>query len=846
MGKALPPRKINVHKYAESRALELETLHSIVANRLDNDYRSRRTKRRRTTAFDNQITKKGGRRKKRKLGLVDNSDAELGSEKEQKKKVPRHIRRRHELKLNPESGFCTSGDGTKRLRTHVWHAKRFSMTKLWGFHLPQGLQGRGRGSRALLKRFRQGVLVHDASYYSAVQLEGPEDSLLSVLKMVLVPSPLALPENISHSLLSGVTYQSAMLYRIGAPVSLSISPVTYMWQPVSQKFMYNVDETNKPNNMECCASVRQLWVWIHASAFNEGYDAIKLACQKEMHERGNLINCLSLEGQLGKLELMGSGTFELLQKILYPITCISNNCWQLRKHSAAEGDFDSLHNGSLLLKVDENISSYGISSLTVKDPRNLPKTRTAAIMGSASTNALDDEPETENKEFSEVGILDKDKDLLSSSKLGENSSLFDNCDLWEIRKGVSPPVEERILCAEKQEQRMEYFCLDNLNSGRTNTSMNVQCSRFCPILLLQNNNQKGLLIGWSILLPLSWMRAFWIPLISNGGHAIGLREKCWIACEMGLPLFPSGFPDCHAYTCFTESKAAESNQKAELRPPAIRPLRVPTPPPWASVRVALDNELTTMGTTRVSSEEGATNDNSVSNSGCRRFGISSYGHDGKFFDGFVARTGGMLTDFQKEIQAGELLLFPQVADRKMSISKFIKDKRKIVLDRNGISYNSCDRKLCFLRVQLNACKEGFFEEGSVICAPRPTDISSFRLDAIEEVLQMSQASVGLYFKEQSSSNWEFQIPEDPLAREFHRSPIGLVTSGFVQGSKKLVAEGFCEAVLLSHLREDQWNEIPANRRREIYVLVRNLRSTAYRLALASIVLERQEHDLDFM
>lgn len=33
---------------------------------------------------------------------------------------------------------------------------------------------RGKGSRALLKKLKQGVLVHDASYYSAVQLEGPE------------------------------------------------------------------------------------------------------------------------------------------------------------------------------------------------------------------------------------------------------------------------------------------------------------------------------------------------------------------------------------------------------------------------------------------------------------------------------------------------------------------------------------------------------------------------------------------------------------------------------------------------------------------------------------------------
>ncbi|KAM1718347.1 hypothetical protein ACFX11_026068 [Malus domestica] len=134
-----PPRKIDVQKFAESRGSELETLHSIVSNLLNNDFRSRRSKRRRTTAYDNQAAKKSCR-KKRKL---DQSNAlMLPPEKDDKKNVPRRIRRRAELKMNLEKGFCTSEDGTKRLRTHVWHAKRFTMTKLWGYYLPLGLQGR--------------------------------------------------------------------------------------------------------------------------------------------------------------------------------------------------------------------------------------------------------------------------------------------------------------------------------------------------------------------------------------------------------------------------------------------------------------------------------------------------------------------------------------------------------------------------------------------------------------------------------------------------------------------------------------------------------------------------------
>lgn len=329
---AAPPRKINVPKFAEARASELQSLQCIVENRLSNDYKSQRNKRRRTTSFNDQIARKGRRRKRQKLGRVDKANVESRLKKDDITQLPRHVRRRYELKSNPENGFCTSGDGTKRLRTHVWHAKRFSMTKLWSYHLPLGLQGRGKGSRALLRKLKQGVLAHDASYYSAVQLEGPEDSLISILRTVLVPSPIEVthPRNHDDSVLSGTTYGTAMLHQVGAPVSQAIAPVTYMWRPVFQenitdlgvsdeKIIPDVDLCDKSERMECSSSFRHLWVWIHASAFEEGYANLKLACQKELEKRGISINCSSLEGQLAKLELIGSGTFRLLQKILHPV-----------------------------------------------------------------------------------------------------------------------------------------------------------------------------------------------------------------------------------------------------------------------------------------------------------------------------------------------------------------------------------------------------------------------------------------------------------------------------------------------------------------------------------------------
>lgn len=134
------PRTLNVQKFAESRASELESLHSIVSNRLNDDFRSRRNKRRRTTGFDNRVGKKRYG-KRQKLGGADTCKegqcSSLG--RDVKEKLPRFLRRKIEFK---ESGFSICADGTKRLATHLWHAKRFSMKKVWGFRLPLGLHGR--------------------------------------------------------------------------------------------------------------------------------------------------------------------------------------------------------------------------------------------------------------------------------------------------------------------------------------------------------------------------------------------------------------------------------------------------------------------------------------------------------------------------------------------------------------------------------------------------------------------------------------------------------------------------------------------------------------------------------
>ncbi|GER27195.1 ribonucleases P/MRP protein subunit POP1-like [Striga asiatica] len=810
------PRELNVWKFVESRAPELEGLHTIVAQRLDHSFRSQRNKRRRTTGHDNRVAKKKPR-KKRKVG--EDNTVETDLERTVEKKVPRRVRRNIELKKNPSSGFGTSTDGTKRLRTHVWHAKRFTMKKLWGFYIPLGLHGRGRGSRALLKKLKHGSLVHDASYYGSLQLQGPEGKLISVIGSVLVPSPSACCEETSHDILAGTIFGSAMLHHPGKTCFSPIAPVTYMWRPrqgISTDTERLRTDVSDGEQKVCDETIiRQLLVWVHAAAFQEAYDSLSSACGRhhfssnayevprkalEYFYRADMTpsaHCVSREGQLARLELVGSKVFELLQKTLLPASC---KCSFDEHVDLGESEKTSIfHNG-------HQNSSTSIVSVVVKDPRLLTKKGNVIV------------PEVKPRGLSSNGDFQVEEQTCSSVPEHEAEFAIQNCDLWDARKGACPPMEESILCLKKHNSRKEFFRLGH-QSSEPQSSVPGEYSSECPVLLLKHGTSEKSVTRCSIILPLSWVKAFWIVFVSNGAHAIGLREKQWVACELGLPYFPLDYPDCNAYSDYMAKEAIEINQKAILRPLSKRPFEIPIPPPWNCLHLTLENRLKSEPQDKTSA-----------------------------FEGIVARTSVVLSENLKTNSDKKLFCFPRKPYEENCLYKVIRDIDFLKQD-TVLSENKCGKTPCYVRVVLRAYKEGVFEQGALVCAPLLADIRMWKAGSESDYqsLQIPQSSLRSYFMHLPSGEWELQIPED---QSLHRWPIGFVTTGFVRGRqvlKKSTAVALCEASMLSMLREEQWKAVPVRQRKEeIYVLVRNMRSTSYRLALGTIILEQQEKDVEFM
>lgn len=149
------------------------------------------------------------------------------------------------------------------------------------------------------------------------------------------------------------------------------------------------------------------------------------------------------------------------------------------------------------------MASNAILSFTVMDPRTLmDEKKIADVPESAPISMLVDIPGAEvGKHCASPEVSDKNEKSLSLLWSGtRDNSMLANRNLWDSRSGVNPPVQESVLCKEKHDLCKNLFCLDDLNPGTRNNSINVQCSRSCPILLLKNKDQKGLNMGYLFFL----------------------------------------------------------------------------------------------------------------------------------------------------------------------------------------------------------------------------------------------------------------------------------------------------------------------------------------------------------
>jgi len=126
--------------------------------------------------------------------------------KKPKNPLSRRVRRRKYLQVvgmsdNPLSSL--KDRQSKSLETHVWHAKRMKMLDMYGYALPSvhknygfthlkrkifccKLKDKSVLDRDGASKFDRGTMVHDASYYSIIELLGAPEDIMDLLSLFTV------------------------------------------------------------------------------------------------------------------------------------------------------------------------------------------------------------------------------------------------------------------------------------------------------------------------------------------------------------------------------------------------------------------------------------------------------------------------------------------------------------------------------------------------------------------------------------------------------------------------------------------------------------------------------------
>lgn len=189
--------------------------------------------------------------------------------------------------------------------------------------------------------------------------------------------------------------------------------------------------------------------------------------------------------------------------------------------------------------------------------------------------------------------------------------------------------------------------------------------------------------------------------------------------QLKIPCFPYDYPDSKAYSSFMTEEAAVFDKAAEYRPAAKRPPRVPVPPSWHHIMASLNKED---GMVRCLEVDDLKPSDTVLpecfslNSNCGDSG-SSPTNVVASFQLFVPRTIQTLRHYVKEL---DMMSLSSSSEMEIDI-----DEPKLA-SGGTVKTPSPVNGLCLVRVLIRAFKEGFFEDGAVVCAPFLSDLTAWK------------------------------------------------------------------------------------------------------------------------
>ncbi|PFH53963.1 hypothetical protein AMATHDRAFT_136328 [Amanita thiersii Skay4041] len=501
------PSAIDVEKFVEARAFEIHAMEDAMKNAGESSTHRvwqtlPRHLRRRAASHD-------VRRVPRRLR--DKARAEMDPVKKvSKSKV---AKRGKAKKLSRTESLSKRQVEKMWLESHLWHAKRMKMENMWGYRL--ALHPTEKAFRSSHRASVHGSILHDASYFSLIELKGVQKLIEETLLSCCDPQG---PNPGSKRYTTGSRSLETHVYKTGCyPFDLLV-PATILWRPLDGDAQDNT---------------RSVWLIFHPAAYEEVFSTIQEsaviaveAARRRKSDGGFDIEIIDLRSHVNIFELMGPKSNQVLKGVLKPIS--QDNRSSFRQFWSALADMPC--SGSLPRGM--------VIGFKVIDPR----------LEFPHQNA---KPKLDNRKY---------PFLVPEGGLA-------NSEIWDqsIRLGLSKPRFKKMELDQRRSQ--------SLVPG-TPVNPLRQDDRI-PLLLIQyslenTTNESRSLHGWRLIVPAGWSMAFFSSLVFTGTRVGGQRERQTQAFEAGLTYFPRDFPFTRGYTTYSDERENDERGYWNRKPPAKR------------------------------------------------------------------------------------------------------------------------------------------------------------------------------------------------------------------------------------------------------------------------------------
>ncbi|KAF7458652.1 Ribonuclease P/MRP subunit POP1 with POPLD domain [Cryptosporidium felis] len=386
------------------------------------------------------------------------------------------------------------------LESHLYHSKRFQMCEGFGYKLP--LHSTLKRNRKIFRAFKNGCIVHDASYLHLFELKGSDPDILLLFKVSnFNVNFLFSPEYIAGNLRGG-----GFLFKININkfnflreevdfIELPfyhwerIAPIEFLWVP----------------SCKSCGSDRSLWVWIHPIASYELF-----VYWENCIELLNLNINISFIEDVNRFEFLGKRSLDFINLLTYP-----QKKNELKRNVVQDliNAFDLIF--PLTLSTINKYLSCQVSVITNKS-QNLPKSNDSSTHCSFFC-------------ISYRQLKRENYNLIKNSS-PHNSFSFNSCTRSKRRQDI-----KTLLAKIVERNKTLKISISNKKYGKTDT---LQENKFVVSKVLIIFHQ-GTNLGFDLIFPRGLNSSLLLRFIqSRSAQIIGIGERRKLNIELGIPSFP--------------------------------------------------------------------------------------------------------------------------------------------------------------------------------------------------------------------------------------------------------------------------------------------------------------------